>query len=266
MSLDRVIPSIQSLKQTAKKLASDKNIHLNQALDLLANDYGYTHWAILVKYFKSIHINNINSLWASFLPGEMLLLTAPEGAGKLSLALNIAALAAEQNVSVHYFSMHISRSFILERLNKIVEPGLISDWQRSGRLIINEERFDEITLLKEINNYPPGVLFVVDYLQAIRLSKNYGCYQDFLQEIKFIALQQKSRILILSQVNDKNSVDSLDCIAGGRSIARHFSHVIHIEQQKIEYQEQRDIALVKSIHYQKQKSVFKFNKENYRFV
>lgn len=265
MSLPKTIPSIQSLKQTAKLLALTKNIHLSQALNLVANDYGFTHWTLLLKYFNSIRINNIESLWRSFLPGETLLLSAPKGAGKLSLALNIAAFATQNNVSVKYFSMYVSASFIFERLTKIVEPNLVGDWRRQN-IVVDERNFDQKTLTEEINNSTPGSLLIIDNLQCIKTNGSIDPYYDFLKEIKLITQQHSSRVLILSQVNEESNADSLDYIEGGRSIGRHFSHAIHIEPQQIENQDHRDIVLVKSIHYQKQKSLFQFNKENYRFV
>ncbi len=266
MPSNRAIPSIQTLKRTAKKLAAEQNLNLTQALDRVANDYGYTHWTLLVKYFKSIHIKSIDTLWSVFLPGEMFLLTAAEGAGKMSLALNISAIAAKQNVPVHYFSMHLSRSFILSRLHKIADPGLITAWKNREHLNLYENEHDEKSLLKQTNACAPGSLLVIDYLQAIPSPKKTEPYHAFLQDLKTIALQQKLRILILSQVNDKNAVDPLDCIAGGRTIARHFSHAIHLEQQKLEGSEQRSVFLVKSIHYQTQKTILQFDNENFRFI
>lgn len=266
MSLPKTIPSIQSLKQSAKLLASTKNIQLSQALDLVANEYGFTHWTLFLKYFKSIRINNIESLWQSFLPGEMILLSAPEGAGKMSLALNVAAYAAKKYESVKYFSMHVNASCIIERLNKIVDPNLVGDWLTRQYLTVEERSFEQKTLIEEIQNNKPGGLLIIDYLQAIKSHDGTDPYHDFLQKIKLIAQQHASRVLILSQINEESSVDSLDYIAGGRSIGKHFSHAIHIEQQHIENRNHRGIVLVKSIHYQKQKSLLQFNNENYRFV
>ncbi|KTD07274.1 DnaB-like helicase C-terminal domain-containing protein [Legionella jamestowniensis] len=266
MSLSKTIPSIQSLKQIAKKISSTKNIHLSQALDLVANDYGFTHWTTLLKYFKSIRINNIESFWQSFLPGEMILLSAPEGAGKLSFALNIAAYAAQKNLHVKYFSMHMNAPFIIERLNKIVKTKLVGDWLNKGYLVVEERNFDQKTLVEEIENNTPYTLLIIDYLQAIKSHGGREPYNDLLQKIKLTAQQHASRVLILSQINEECSVDSLDYIAGGRYIGKHFSHAIHIEQKHIENQDHRSLVLVKSIHYQKQKLLLQFNKGNYRFV
>jgi archaellum biogenesis ATPase FlaH len=266
MSLSKAIPSIQSLKKLAKQLAAAKGIHLGQALDCVAKDYGFTHWTLMLKYFKSIRINNIESLWESFMPGEMLLLSAPEGAGKVSLALNLAACAIQKKVSVKYFSTHVNASFILERLDKIVDPNLVNEWQHKQCLGVEERNFDQKKYIEEIKNTKLNALLIIDYLPVIKSCDDSEPYHDFLQEIKLIAQQHTSRVLILSQVNNKSSFDSLDYIAGGRSIGRHFSHVIHIEQQHVENKGQRDMVLVKSIHYQKQKSLLQFNKENYRFI
>ena len=184
MSLSKTIPSIQSLKQTAKQLASTKDVTLSQALDFVASDYGFTHWALMLKYFKSIRINNIESLWQSFLPGEMLLLTAPKGAGKLSLALNLAANALQKNVPVQYFSMHDNAAFIFERLGKIIDPNLLSKWQIEQCMIIDDRDFEQQTLMEEIKKTKPGTLLIIDYLQAIEFYDNTEPYHGFLQEIK----------------------------------------------------------------------------------
>jgi hypothetical protein len=266
MSLSQTIPSIQTLKKTAKLLALTKNIHLSQAFDLVANDYGFTHWTLLLKYFKSVRINTIESLWRSFLPGEMVLLSAPEGAGKLSFALNLAENALKKNVPVKYFSMHVNASFISERLIKIADPNLVNDWKNRQYLVIEDRNFDSKTLIDEICNSTPGALLIIDYLQSIKTTGSTELYHNLLQEIKLITLQQSSKVLILSQINEKNDADSLDYIAGGRSIGKHFSHAIYIEQQQIPNEDHRGIVLVKSIHYQKQKSLLQFNKENYRFI
>ena len=53
MSLPKTFPSIQSLRKIAKQLALTNDIQLSQALDLVANDYGFTHWALMIKYFNS---------------------------------------------------------------------------------------------------------------------------------------------------------------------------------------------------------------------
>jgi len=57
-------------------MALAKSIHLSQALDLVANDYGFTHWAFLMNHFNSIQLNDVASVWNTFLPGEMVLLSA----------------------------------------------------------------------------------------------------------------------------------------------------------------------------------------------
>ncbi len=266
MLLPQAIPSIQSLKNVAKQLARTKNINLGQALQCIANDYGFTHWTSMLKYFKSIRINNIESLWKSFIPGEMLLLSAREGAGKLSLALNLAAYAIKNKVPVNYFSMHVKASFIFERLEKIADQNLVKTWQLREYLMVEERSFDQQKLIEEIKNSKPGALLIIDYLQVIKsFNDSKPPYQDFLKKIKFTAQQHNSRVLILSQVINKSSTNFMDYIDGGRSIGRHFSHVIHLEHQQIENIEQRDLFLIKSVHYQKQESMLQFNKGNYRF-
>lgn len=266
MSLSKSIPSIKSLKLSAKKIASMKSIPLSQALDLVANDYGFTHWTLMHKYFRTVRMNNVESIWQSFLPGEMLLLSAAPGSGKLSLALNLALYAAQIKLPAKYYSMHVDASFIFERLNKISGSNLECDLQQGQYMEVEERSFDENTLIEKIKKDKHSSLLIIDYLQAIVSHGEIEPYHDFLRELKLIAQQHTLRVLILSQVNQEINFESLDYIAGGRAISRHFAHVIHVEPQQSEIEGDREIVLVKSIHYQKQKSFLQFNKDNYRFV
>ncbi|WP_133140281.1 hypothetical protein [Legionella genomosp. 1] len=266
MSLPKSIPSIKSLKLSAKQIASAKSIPLSQSLDLIANDYGFTHWTLLQKYFKSVRMNSLESIWQSFLPGEMLLLSAAQGAGKLSFALNLALCASQLKFPVKYYSLHVNASFIFERLNKISFFNVECDLQQEQYIEIVENCFDQKTIIEKIKKDKPGSLLIVDYLQAIMSHKEMDPYNDFVRELKLIAQQHALRVLILSQVNKEFNFESLEFIAGGRSISKHFTHVIHMEPQQQENKDDREIVLVKSIHYQKQKSFLQFDKDNYRFL
>ena len=84
------IPSIQSLKKQAIKVAKQKKFSLSQAQDDVAKTYGFTHWALLMKYFNSVQMNSIEKVWTSLGPSEVMLLSAQQGVGKLSMALNLA--------------------------------------------------------------------------------------------------------------------------------------------------------------------------------
>lgn len=265
MSNSKVVPSIQSLKQSAKKIASNNKVNLNVAQDLVANDYGFSHWSVMVKFFNSIRINSVWSAWKSFLPGEMILLSASEGVGKLSMALNLAAKALQERVKVRYLSLHADIKLISERLKKIAAPNLVDDSLLTQQLIVKDDISDLDLIRDEVNNESLGAVVFIDYLQAIKPDKKEQGYSDFLKEIKSIAQEKKLKIIVLSQEISKQINNSLSYIDGENNIDRHFSHVIHLEKQTMKNIEQRNIELLKSIHYQKQKSLLQFNKDNFRF-
>ncbi len=123
------------------------------------------------------------------------------------------------------------------------------------------KKLQERCLIEEINNSTPGTLLIIDYLQSIKSYGGAEPYLDLLQKIKLITQQNKSRIFILSQVNEESSDDPLDYIAGGRSIGRHFTHVIHLEQQQIEKRGASGYSVGKIYTLPKQKSLLQLIKK-----
>lgn len=97
--------------------------------------------------------------------------------------------------------MHVNASFIFERLSKIAELNLVSDWQLRGYLVVKENIFDQKTLIEEIKNTSLDTLLIIDYLQAITSNGDSEPYQGFLQVTKTIVKQHASRMLNYSNLN-----------------------------------------------------------------
>jgi predicted ATP-dependent serine protease len=270
MPLNQKIPSITALKQSAKRLSSVKGISLNQAFDCIANEHGFTHWPLLVKYFNSTQIDTVDSIWQSLLPGEMLLLSAKANVGKMSLALNIVVLALKNIVPVHYISMHLDKASVLSRIHLIGKENNGSDNQNTEILQVEEGAMNSHALLHYIKNCANGSLIVIDYLQVISDVALHGdTHKDLFYAIRQLCHANNLMVLALSQVADEQSVGSLDSLMGGRSIARYFSHVIHLEHSQTENQgggNRRNCNLLKSTHYKKQTSLLQFNAETYCFL
>ncbi len=268
MSLNQKIPSITSLKQSAKRLASKDAISLHKAFNRIANQYGFTHWSLLLKHFNAKQIDSIKSIWQSLLPGEMLLLSAKKDSGKMSLALNIVALALNESIPVKYLSMYVDKVSVLSRLHLIANENKVKLWQDAKLLLVEDGPTNEANLLEKIQKCNPGSLIVIDYLQAIHTHTNHTQkYQDLFCAIKSQCHHNNLMILVLSQVTDDLPLESLDYLIGGRNICRHFSHVLHIESHAGENGAiQRELSLLKSTHYPKQKAILQFDPANFRFL
>lgn len=267
MAKSTVVPSTQSLKQLAKQIASDKKIPLSKAQDLVANSYGFTHWSIMLKNFNSTRTDSIKSIWRSFLPGEMLLLSAEKGVGKFSMGLNLAEHALREKFKVKYLLLHSNASLILDRLSKITSCKIVEGWLSKQRLIIKNDVTSPESLLNEVINEEPGTVLIIDYLQAINhKSNNTQCYSELLKQMKVIAQEKSFKLIFLGQAYPNNTNDNFSHLEEKSKTNRYFSHVIYLEKRTIRNIEHRNIELLKSIHYKKQSSLVQLDKHTFRFV
>lgn len=255
------MPSIQSLKQQAKNLANKDKIALNQALNLIANDYGFTHWSLLMKHFNMVRLNNPETIWHSLYPGEMMLISAAEGAGKLSMALNLACIALQENIKVHYLTIPNNRKLVYERLKMIINKVDV-DFAISNDFKINDTELNEKSIMHQLNQIENNSAVIIDYLQAIE-NQQTG-YEIFLHNIKEIAKKRDLRLLILSQVTKEGNIQLLNHMRDSKQIFRHFSHHLHLNHTDDQNNE-RELFLIKSTHYQCHETVLSLDKKTFLF-
>lgn len=250
-------PSIQSLKHKAKILADKEKIALNQALNLIANDYGFTHWALLMKHFNMVRLTNPETIWHSFYSGEMMLLSALEGAGKLSMALNLACVALQENIKVNYVTVHNNRDLVRERFKTIFgktdDDFKVIDTDPNEKLILDQLRLT-------INN----TLVIIDYMQAIENQQSVN-YEVLLRNLKHITKVRNLRLLILSQATKQGNIQLLDQSGDSKKVLRHFSHYLHLSHTDDQQVNKRELSLIKSTHYQCHETVLSLSKKTFTF-
>jgi hypothetical protein len=256
MSFDKKIPSIYSLKKLAKCLVQDHNISLSNAQDRIANQYGFTHWSLLIKHFNSYSINKIDSLWKSLKPSQMMMISAKQNAGKMTLALNLATLALKEGVKVNYYSMQFEKKMIVERLCLIDE--CTQQWLAGNHLSINDSIKSDKPIVDAVTNCAHNSLVIIDNLQVLPRESQ----TKVLAKLNRLGLQKNLKMIVLSQIGDRKASRYLDYIDGGRILSRHFSHVLHLESTA---ECTRKAILLKSTHYQKQQAIFSMDKKSYRF-
>jgi hypothetical protein len=257
------IPSITSLKKYAKTLAQNEKIPLSHALNKIANHYGFTHWPLLMKQFNAILLNRPNTIWHAFLPCQMMLLSACEGGGKLSMALNLATIALQEKTNVNYYSMYYERDIIIERFKKIAGEDFATTCLNGGRFNIIDTICDEKALMTSINRQ--GVFIIIDFIQALQsLQAQSTAYESLILKLKTIAHDNALRVLVLSQVQNQGGDALQKRITGGKPLARHFNHALHLEKLGVPH-DKRALSLVKSTHLQHHEAMLNFSNKTFRF-
>lgn len=161
-------------------------------------------------------------------PGHLTTLAAATGAGKTTLALNIAANVAEQGGGVLYISGEMTAEELAQRIlqarpgvwgSKILRGDLeVKDWTAlhqaegelenhrvylCGRAMGLEEIAAKVTEVGQRWRQPVN-LVVVDYLQIMRLPKGRDRYErvsEMSTGLKALASELGLTVLMLSQLN-----------------------------------------------------------------
>jgi hypothetical protein len=179
--------SISTLKKRAKELQKKSDIKLTQAQNEIARTQGYDTWSLLMSKFHQESIDSVDVLWHALFPNRVTMLVAAENVGKVTLAINLALKAINENKKVCYFSLSTPKSLILSRFEKIGgnPSGLIID--DSPSLLIQN-------LDKDMD------LVIIDHLQDVS-----GVNDSFMLSIKRFARENQTSILLLNQVEPIHS-------------------------------------------------------------
>ena len=108
---------IYQLKRKAKRLSREEGIPLHDALDRIAATEGFSAWSMLAA--KSAAATPADRLFATFKPGDLVLLGARPGHGKTLMSLRLAVEAMKAGHRAKFFSLEYTERDVLDRLRAI---------------------------------------------------------------------------------------------------------------------------------------------------
>lgn len=218
-----------------------------------------------MKHFNKVRLNNPETIWHSFYPGEMMLLSALEGVGKLSMALNLACIALLENIKVNYITIHNNHDLVSERF-KIILYGVVDNISIYNNFKIIDTDPNEQSLLNQLKRIENNTLVIIDYLQAIKTKHDQLTnYEIFLHSLKEITKERNLRLLILSQATKEDDIQLVDYMDDRKKLLRHFSHYLHLDHTDDHQLNKRELILLKSTHYQCHETLLSFSKKSFIF-
>ena len=111
----RLSAPIFKLKRQAKLLVRDQNIPLHEALDRVAVTDGFRSWSHLAS--TTSEFRPAEQIIAKLSAGDMLLLGARPGHGKMLLGLELAVLASRIGRRGLFFTLDYNEGDVLDRFN-----------------------------------------------------------------------------------------------------------------------------------------------------
>lgn len=209
---------------------------------------------------------SLNRYTTGWKAGQMITVAAETGVGKSVFAINSAVAAMQAGKSVFFFSLEMSVEEINDRIVSSVSSIPMNDLKQGFLEESNTRVLDEsiaglaeakLTIDFDANQTIDGIrakalkkaqspegldFIVIDYLQLIKPSGNFGSRQEAVADIsrnmKLLAKQLGVPIMVLAQMNrskDESSEDGLPKLSGIResgAIAQDSDVVILLHRNK----------------------------------
>lgn len=181
--------AISVLKGKARRLRRERGIPLNVALDLVANQEGFSSWSLLAS----------SAQWNATRSGELLLLGSRRGHGKTRRAMALAISAMRRGHRSWFFSLEND------------PPDLAALFQAAGARpgdFIERFEFDnspevcaDYIIEKTRASVTPGSVIVVDYLQLLDQRRSSPTLQTQVEALRAFVRRSGSVMAMIGQID-----------------------------------------------------------------
>jgi len=113
----RLSAPIYRLKRQAKLLARKTGVPLNEALNSVAKEEGFSSWSLLASRYASER--PASHILAELQPGDLVLLGARPEHGKTLMALELITEAMKNGAEGAFFTLDYNEADVLQRLQTI---------------------------------------------------------------------------------------------------------------------------------------------------
>lgn len=197
---------VYHLKRRAKALSREKRIPLNQTLDTIAQEEGFTSWSLLAVR------NPANSpsakLFAELSPGDMVLLAARPGHGKTVMGLELIIEALKSGHRGIFFTLEYNENDVLEQLQFInKDPRIFNDRFEFD----NSDAINADYIICQLASAPQGTLIVIDYLQLLDQKRENPDLAIQVRTLKKFADNTGVIIVFISQIDRSYDLSARPC-------------------------------------------------------
>jgi replicative DNA helicase len=187
---------VHRLKRKAKLASREEKIPLNQALDAVATEEGFSSWSLLAS--KLSRRTSAERVYAGLAPGDLLLVGARPGHGKTLLSLELAVEAMRAGNRSYFFSLEYTERDIAGRFEAI---GV-------DRVSFNDRfEFDSSDMISagyivgRLASAQRGALVVVDYLQLLDQRRENPALVMQVRTLQKLARERGLVIVFISQID-----------------------------------------------------------------
>ena len=197
---------IHHLKRRAKILARTARIPLNQALDRIAREEGFSHWSLLVTRASAVPL--ARQLLSQLTPGDLLLLGARPGQGKTRLSLELIVEAIKSGRRGVFFTLEYNDIDVLNQFQALA---------RSAAIFADQFEFDNSDAISanyitdRLKSAPKGTVVVIDYLQLLDQKRTNPELMIQVRALNAFAKDRGLIMVFLSQVDRSYELSARPC-------------------------------------------------------
>ncbi|PZU84916.1 MAG: DNA helicase [Shinella sp.] len=187
---------IYQLKRRAKLMARIKSVPLNEALDQIARDEGFSKWSLLSASMSSGPLSE--KVLSRLDEGDLLLLAGRPGQGKTRLGLQLLVDAARDGRKALLFTLEFTEQQARKHLKSLEVPGgNIADAVQ----IFTSDQISAEYIIAQMSGAKSGTIAVIDYLQLLDQQRSKPTLCEQLQTLREFAQHAGVVLGFISQID-----------------------------------------------------------------
>lgn len=187
--------TISPLKHRAQMLARDHNVSLNEALNRVAGEEGWSSWKRMAVQTSA---KTASELLARLGPGDLVLLGARPGQGKTLMGVQLLAEAMKQGRCGMFFTLEYTQTNVRDRFNDLGEE------LDAFEALFTFDGSDAIRadyIIEQLESAPSGAVVVIDYLQRLDHNRENPELMVQVQALKAFAKAHGFIMVFISQID-----------------------------------------------------------------
>lgn len=194
---------IFQLKRSAKSISRTQKIPLNQALDRIAIEEGFSRWSELAS--SPLSRSSPARLFNELERGDLLLLGGRPRQGKTAMALKLIVEAMKRGQRGVFFTLEYNAQDVTELFVKIgSSPRKFDGLFRCD----NSDSIDAQYIIQQLDSAPEGTVVAIDYLQLLDQRRQSPVIAVQIEALKSIARVRGLIVIITAQIDRSHALSA----------------------------------------------------------
>lgn len=187
---------IFQLKRTAKSISRSAGIPLNEALNRVAVEEGFSSWSELAS--SPLSQSSVVRLFYELEHGDIMLLGGRPRQGKTTMAFRLIVEAMKRGHQGVLFTLEYNGHDVDELFQKIgVDPKKYASYFAMD----NSDNIDAPYIIQKLEAAPSGTVIVIDYLQLLDQRRESPTISTQINLLKSFAIERDLIIVLTSQID-----------------------------------------------------------------